>query len=149
MFFLSAIFWMTRRAHRGRRDPRPADHRVDFLPGRREEGSKSFANRTPPIVSKIKANSPRAMISSVPQFRNLSACIWKEIVTPRKIVIRLASRPLRSLGGGSHACRTRGSGCRTSKKKPTSAAEVRAIRLAINVTMIGNRIRVGLETACG
>ena len=51
----------------------------------------SFANRTPPTVSKMNATRPRPRIISVCQFRNASAVIFEATVMPSRSVMRLAS----------------------------------------------------------
>ena len=52
---------------------------------------RNLANITPPTVSKINANRPSSMIISVPQDRNISACIWVATVMPSTMVMRFAS----------------------------------------------------------
>ncbi len=99
----------------------------------------NLANSTPPTVSNTKANSPRAIISSVPPVRNWSACILVAMVMPRKMVMRFAST---FCAVSDRLFSTPHSRSRLPNiKKPTNATLRGATRPAIAVTTMGNRMR--------
>ena len=104
----------------------------------------SFANRTPPTVSKMNATRPRPRIISVCQFRNASAVIFEATVMPSRSVMRFAST---FCAVSDRASSTPHSRSRLPNiKKPISATargETMPVRM---VTKIGNRIFVRFET---
>ena len=81
----------------------------------------------------------------VEEFKNLSALIWKAIVIPRKIVIKLAKT---FCAVSEIELRTPHSRIRLPNiKKPISETDSGATTPAIAVIMMGNRILVSLETS--
>ncbi|MNE66795.1 hypothetical protein D3C80_1623680 [compost metagenome] len=104
----------------------------------------SFANITPPNVSKMKATNPKPMIISVSNFTNRSAVMVLAILIPNKMVTRLANSfcaERDSLFNTPHS-RIRFPNIRN----PISAIDEGAIIPAMSVTIIGKRIRAVRET---
>ena len=107
----------------------------------------SFAKRTPPTVSNTKANKPIVMISRVSTLTKLSACMLKEIVMPRRSVIRLVRE---TCAVSDRLVRTPHSLIRLPNiKKPTRDTEEGAMNPTMKVTTIGKAIRMLFGTSAG
>ena len=108
---------------------------------------KSFAIRTPPIVSKINANKPSPKISSVPTLQISAAFMVNATVIPRSNVTKFAKI---FCAVSDKLSKTPHSLIKLPNiKKPIRAAAPGAIKPVIIVTKMGNKILVSLETALG